>query len=253
MQHQPPAILSLQKSISLLSSIILSCLSCLKGFWEIAHPMSEKMFYLRRKKFQVLYAIGYWQGLLEEHVIDVLTGLSICGNPCFRKTFKHLKQWADLGNLDILDTISNSPTLTLSSSWLRLFLTRPWMSMTSCVWLDLGSRSTRILSRPWLPRRMLAWTVVVTTVPDKKAFEEHCRASGGNNDSRSSGCQNGTSGSNVDKSLPEYRWTVVLSRFNARRVVTIPPTAPSFMMPRMQILAPYSSAPNIHMHENVLS
>ena len=191
------------------------------------------------------------------------------GKDCWRSTL--LMFWLVFRSVGILvsgkhSSISNSELilaiwiswtpsqiLRLSSSRLRLFLTRPWMSMTSCVWLDLGSRSTRILSRPWLPRRMLAWTVVVTTVPDKKAFEEHCRASGGNNDSRSSGCQNGTSGSNVDKSLPEYRWTVVLSRFNARRVVTIPPTAPSFMMPRMQIQAPYSSAPNIHMHENVLS
>jgi hypothetical protein len=157
--------------------------------------------------------------------------------------------------LDILDTISNSPPLTIkvktildkamdvydklcvAGSWIKVdkstqqALTAKANACSNCG----GDQSARHFKKPRDP---------VTFEKNKKAFEERCRASGGNNDSRSSGCQNGTGGSNVDKSLPE---------FNARRVVTIPPTAPSFMMPRMQIQAPYSSAPNIHMHENVLS
>ncbi len=52
------------------------------------------------------------KGLLEEHVVDILMGFTICSNPQFRKMFKHLKQCADLGNMDFLETINeNDPTL----------------------------------------------------------------------------------------------------------------------------------------------
>ena len=43
--------------------------------------------------------------LQEDHVIDILTGLSICGNSCFRSMFELLRQSADLGNMNFLDTI----------------------------------------------------------------------------------------------------------------------------------------------------
>jgi hypothetical protein len=49
-----------------------------------------------------LDAVG---SLQDEHVMDVLSGLSICTNTRFRDTFKHLKQSAELDNLTILGTI----------------------------------------------------------------------------------------------------------------------------------------------------
>jgi hypothetical protein len=54
-----------------------------------------------------LDAVG---ALLEEHVIDVLSGLSICTNLRFRDMFKHLKQSAELENLHVLGTISLDST-----------------------------------------------------------------------------------------------------------------------------------------------
>jgi hypothetical protein len=54
-----------------------------------------------------LDAVG---ALLEEHVIDVLSGLSICTNSRFRDMFKHLKQSAELENLHVLGTISLDST-----------------------------------------------------------------------------------------------------------------------------------------------
>ena len=49
--------------------------------------------------------------LQEEHITDILTGLSICTNKRFRDMFTHLKQSAELDNLDILGTIPQNPTI----------------------------------------------------------------------------------------------------------------------------------------------
>jgi hypothetical protein len=54
-----------------------------------------------------LDAVG---SLQDEHVMDVLSGLSICTNTRFRDTFKHLKQSAELDNLTILGTIPADAT-----------------------------------------------------------------------------------------------------------------------------------------------
>jgi hypothetical protein len=45
------------------------------------------------------------KALQEEHVTDVLSGLSICTNKRFRDMFNHLKQNAELDNLHILGTV----------------------------------------------------------------------------------------------------------------------------------------------------
>lgn len=44
--------------------------------------------------------------LQDEHLMDVLSGLSICTNKRFHSMFEHLKQNADLNNLHILGTIT---------------------------------------------------------------------------------------------------------------------------------------------------
>jgi hypothetical protein len=49
--------------------------------------------------------------LQEEHVTDILTGLSICTNKRFRDMFSHLKQSAELDNLDVLGTIPRNATI----------------------------------------------------------------------------------------------------------------------------------------------
>ena len=49
--------------------------------------------------------------LQEEHVTDILTGLSICTNKRFRDMFTHLKQGAELDNLDVLGTIPQNATI----------------------------------------------------------------------------------------------------------------------------------------------
>ena len=156
------------------------------------------------------------KGLLEEHVIDVLTGLSICGNPHFREMFKHLKQCADLGNLDFLDTITNSdPPLTkieaildkavdvynklcVAGSWIKVDKNtqQALTAKANACWNCGGDHNARQCKKPRDP---------VTFEKNKKAFEERRCASGGNNDSRSSGHRSDTRGSNVDKSSPEYQ------------------------------------------------
>lgn len=49
--------------------------------------------------------------LQEEHVTDILTGLSICTNKRFRDMFNHLKQNAELDNLHILGTVPANATI----------------------------------------------------------------------------------------------------------------------------------------------
>jgi hypothetical protein len=39
-----------------------------------------------------------------------LTGLTVAGNPCFKDTFKFLKQNVDLGHLDMLHTVTMDST-----------------------------------------------------------------------------------------------------------------------------------------------
>jgi hypothetical protein len=48
--------------------------------------------------------------LQEDHLIDVLSGLTICTNKRFRTTMEHLKNNSDLGNLTILSKIEADST-----------------------------------------------------------------------------------------------------------------------------------------------
>ena len=45
------------------------------------------------------------RALQEDHVLDILMGLSVCSNSRFRATFEHLKQSAELDNLTVLKSI----------------------------------------------------------------------------------------------------------------------------------------------------
>ena len=49
--------------------------------------------------------------LQEEHVTDILTGLSIFTDKRFRDMFSHLKQSAEFDNLDVLGTIPQNATI----------------------------------------------------------------------------------------------------------------------------------------------
>lgn len=71
----------------------------------IARYSGENVLVASEEVIGVCKRLDAAKGLLEEHVIDVLTGLSICSNSRFKKMFEHLKQSADLGNMAVLDTI----------------------------------------------------------------------------------------------------------------------------------------------------
>jgi hypothetical protein len=71
----------------------------------IARYPGENVLLASEEIMGVCKRLDAGKGLLDEHVIDILTGLAISSNPRFRKMFDHLKQCADLGNLDFLDTI----------------------------------------------------------------------------------------------------------------------------------------------------
>jgi hypothetical protein len=74
----------------------------------IARYAGENVLLASEEIMGVCKRLDAGKGLLDEHVIDILTGLAISSNPRFRKMFDHLKQCADLGNLDFLDTIAAS-------------------------------------------------------------------------------------------------------------------------------------------------
>jgi hypothetical protein len=75
---------------------------------SISRYQGENVLLAAEEVLGVCKRLDAAQGLLEEHVIDILTGLANCSNPRFREMLKHLKQCADLGNLDFLGTISES-------------------------------------------------------------------------------------------------------------------------------------------------
>ena len=214
------------------------------------------------------------KGLLEEHVIDVLTGLSICGNPRFREMFKHLKQCADLGNLDFLDTISNSdPPLTkieaildkavdvydklcVAGSWIKVDKNtqQALTAKANACWNCGGDHNARQCKKPRDPvtfkknKKALKNAVVPLVeimILVQVAVDPTLVALMWTSPRLSINARFGK--------LLVSRWTVVLSRFDARHVVTIPPTAPGFMMPGLQIQTPSVSTPNIRMHKNVQS
>ncbi len=181
----------------------------------ISRYVGENVLLASEEVLGVCKRLDAGKGLLEEHVIDVLTGLSICGNPRFREMFKHLKQCADLGNLDFLHTISISDSpltkieaildkavdvydkLCVAGVWLKIDKS-PQQALTAKVnscWNCGGPHQVPECKKPRDP---------VTYEKNKKAFYDKKRA-GDDKNSSSRGKRNDSRGSNVDKSSPEYQ------------------------------------------------
>ena len=85
------------------------------------------------------------EALQEEHVMDALSSLSICTNKLFQSMFEHLKQNADLNNLQILGTISED---AMPMEQIEAFLDKAMDTMTISALLKFGTV-------PQIPAHML--------------------------------------------------------------------------------------------------
>ena len=72
---------------------------------DISWYSGENVLVVSEEILGVCKRLDVVKALQEEHVMDVLSGLSICTNKQFQSMFEHLKQNADLNNLHILGTI----------------------------------------------------------------------------------------------------------------------------------------------------
>jgi hypothetical protein len=113
----------------------------------IARYTGENVLLASEEVLGVCKRLAAARSLLDEHVIDVLTGLSICGNARFREMFQHLKQCADLGNLDFLGTISVSDTpLAKIEAILEKAVDTYDKLCVAQVWLRVDKRNVKALT-----------------------------------------------------------------------------------------------------------
>ena len=84
----------------------------------IARYQGENVMLAAEEILSVTKRLEAGGALRDEHVMDVLSGLSVCGNEKFRSIFKHLKTNAELDNLHVLTTITPTSTTTiLAPAW----------------------------------------------------------------------------------------------------------------------------------------
>lgn len=76
----------------------------------VARYTGENIIVVEEEVIGICKRLASVGALLEEHVIDILQGMTICGNARFKDTFKHLKQSADLGHLTILEGVTADST-----------------------------------------------------------------------------------------------------------------------------------------------
>ena len=72
---------------------------------DIANYPGENVLVASNELLGVCKSLDVAGALTDEHVIDVLTGLSIVNNLRFKKMFEQLLNCADLGTINILPTI----------------------------------------------------------------------------------------------------------------------------------------------------
>ena len=76
----------------------------------VARYTGENVMVVQEELVGVCKRLDSVQALQDDHVFDVLTGLTICGNARFKEMFQFLKQSADLGHLNVLETITPTST-----------------------------------------------------------------------------------------------------------------------------------------------
>jgi hypothetical protein len=67
----------------------------------VARYTGENVLVVQEELLGVCRRLDAVNALTDEHVMDILTGLSICGNICFRKKYEHLKQGAEFNLLPL--------------------------------------------------------------------------------------------------------------------------------------------------------
>lgn len=70
----------------------------------VAHYTRGNILQISEKLIGVFNWFDEVHDFQEDHVTDSLTRLSICSNSCFQSIFEHLKQSADLDNLEEIHT-----------------------------------------------------------------------------------------------------------------------------------------------------
>ena len=77
---------------------------------DIANYPGENVLVASNELLGVCKSLDVVDALTDEHVIDVLTGLSIVNNLRFKKMFEQLLNCADLGTINVLSTIKQDDT-----------------------------------------------------------------------------------------------------------------------------------------------
>lgn len=188
----------------------------------VARYTGENLIIIQEEVVGVCKRLDSVHALTDDHVLDVLTGLTIAGNQRFKDTFKFLKQSADLNRLDMLETVSiDSTPIEKIEAIMDKAVTDYDMMCIANTWLPHSRKGgtaahlntiTEVVNACWNCGEVGHGVGKCPHPKDqakiaknKKAFMDGKQSSSGGSRGNISG-KGGSSGKgNVDKSSSEYR------------------------------------------------